>query len=62
MSEPLMTTDEIARALGITRQTVTRWIRQGKLAAITIRVGSRPVYRVTRPAFRAFLRRYVSGE
>jgi excisionase family DNA binding protein len=61
-SEPLMTTDEVARELRVTRQTVTRWIRSGRLSAITIRVNSRPLYRIRRSAFRSFAIRYVRGD
>ena len=57
-----MTSAEIAATLRVTRQTVTRWIREGRLKAVTIRVAARPVYRVRRSEFRAFVRRYVEGE
>jgi excisionase family DNA binding protein len=56
-----MTTTEVAALLHVSRQTVTRWIREGRLPAIAITVGRRPVYRVTEPAFRAFVRDYVRG-
>jgi excisionase family DNA binding protein len=61
-SERAMTTTEVARILHVSRQSVTRWIRDGRMEAITISVGSRrPVYRVTETAFRAFVRAYVRG-
>ncbi len=57
-----MTTIEVAAKLGVTRQTVSRWIRDKKLAAITIGVGQRrPIYRVREADFIAFVRRYVRG-
>lgn len=62
MNDEWMTTDEVAQALRVTRQTITRWIREGKLAAVVIQTSSRPIYRVRRSAFRDFVRRYVRGE
>ena len=56
-----MTTREIADALHVTRQTVTRWIRDGHLKAIAIEVGPRPIYKVRHSDFVAFVRRYVRG-
>lgn len=54
-----MTTSQIADALGVSRQTVSRWIREGRLAATAIAVGPRPIYRVRESDFLAFVRRYV---
>jgi len=56
-----MTSEEVASKLRVSRQTVTRWIRSKKLRAITIKVGTRPVYRVRQADFVEFLRRYVEG-
>lgn len=58
-SERLLTTGEISAALGVSRQTVTAWIRSGRLRALTIQVGVRPTYRVRERDFRDFVRRYV---
>jgi DNA binding domain, excisionase family len=60
-TERLYTTGEIARLLHVSRQSVTRWIREGRLEAIAINVSSRPTYRVSESRFRAFVRRYVQG-
>jgi excisionase family DNA binding protein len=60
-NERLMTTTEIAAALHVTRQTVTRWIRDGHLHVISIKVGKRITYRVPEREFRRFLREYVEG-
>ncbi len=56
-----MTTTEIAAALQVTRQTVTRWIRAGRFQVISIKVGQRVIYRVPEREFRRFLREYVEG-
>ena len=56
-----MTTSEIAAALQVSRQTVTRWIRAGRLQVISIKVGRRVIYRVPEREFRRFLREYVEG-
>jgi excisionase family DNA binding protein len=61
-NDALMTTQEVASALRVSRQTVTRWVRDGKLKAIRIRVGTRSVYRIRRSAFLSFLRTYVRDE
>ena len=54
-----MTTIEIADALGVSRQTVSRWIREGRLPATAIAVGPRRIYRVRHGDYLAFVRRYV---
>lgn len=59
--ERLMTTAEVAAKLGVSRQTVTRWIREGKLRVISIRASGRPTYRVPVSRFREFLKEYVEG-
>lgn len=60
-TDRLMTTAEVASALRVSRQTVTRWIRDGRLGVVTIRVGRRVIYRVPESRFRLFLRNYVEG-
>lgn len=60
-TDRLMTTTEVASALRVSRQTVTRWIRDGHIEVITIRVGSRVIYRIPESRFRSFVRRYVEG-
>jgi excisionase family DNA binding protein len=54
-----MTTEEVAQLLGVTRQTVSRWIREGRLPARAIESGPRVIYRIRYDAFVAFVRRYV---
>ncbi len=57
-----MTTSQVAARLGVSRQTVSRWIREQRLAAVATRVGPRrPIYRVREADFFAFVRRYVRG-
>jgi excisionase family DNA binding protein len=54
-----MTTEEAAGAIGVRRQTVARWIREGRLPARRIQVGRRAIYRIDRRDLAAFVRRYV---
>ena len=62
MAEGWMTTTDVAEKLGVTRQTVARWIRDQRLQATRIRVGKRATYRITRLDFVAFVRRYVEDD
>lgn len=57
-----LTTAEVAAIVGVARQTVDRWIREGKLPARRIEVGARAVYRVRRRDLAVFARRYISGD
>ena len=61
-NDRLMHTSEIAELLGVSRQSVARWVREGRLKAIAISVGPRPIYRIRASDYRAFLNRYVRGE
>lgn len=54
-----MTTEEVAQQLGVTRQTVSRWIREGRLGARAIQSGPRVINRIGYRSFVAFVRRYV---
>ena len=60
-TDRLMTTSEVASALRVSRQTVTRWIRDGRIGVVSIRVGPRVIYRIPESRFRRFLRAYVEG-
>ena len=60
-NERLLTTAEVAASLRVSRQSVTRWIRDRQLGAITIKVSGRTTYRVPESRFREFLQRYVEG-
>jgi excisionase family DNA binding protein len=57
-----LTPPEVAARLRVSPQTVTRWIREGKLIAVRIQVGKRPFYRVPLSSYRAFLLAFVHGE
>lgn len=57
-----LTTTQAAVLLGVSRQSIDRWIRDGKLRARRIQVGKRAVYRIKRSDFSEFVRRYVSGD
>lgn len=54
-----LTTTEVAEAMHVRRQTVTRWIRGGKLRARRMKVGQRAIYWVDRRELIDFARRYV---
>lgn len=57
-----LTTADAAARIGVSRQTIDRWIRLKLLKATRIEVGARAVYRI-RPADLAdFVRRYVRDE
>ena len=60
--ERIWTCPEIAELLGVSRQAVSRWVRDGKLRATVITVGARPIYRIRDRDFRAFFALYVRGE
>ncbi len=60
--EDVLSTSEVARSLHVTRQTVDRWIRDGKLRARMLRTGERGIYQIRRTDFRDFVRRYVRDD
>lgn len=55
-----LTTAEAAARIGVTRQTIARWIREGKLPARRIQVGQRAIYRIDRRDLVAFVKQYVA--
>jgi excisionase family DNA binding protein len=54
-----LTTEQAAQELGVARQTVSRWIREGKLRGRAIRVHGRTVYRIRRSDWKTFVGRYI---
>jgi predicted site-specific integrase-resolvase len=70
--DPSLSTADVAQKLGVTRQTVSRWIRAGRLHAVRIAVAATPshearlpangIYRIRPSAFAAFVRQYVRDE
>ena len=60
--DDLVTTSFIATSLRVSRQTVWRWVRDKKIRATAIKVGSRTVFRIRYSEYRRFLERYVRGE
>lgn len=62
MDDEVMSVAEVAAALHLSRQTVDRYIRQGKLRARMIKVGERGTYQVRRFDFVAFVKRYVRDD
>jgi excisionase family DNA binding protein len=57
-----MTTEEVAQLVGVTRQTVARWVREGRISARKIGSGPRVIYRIRYSAFLAIVRRYVRDD
>ena len=55
-----LTTTEAAALMGVSRQTVSRWIREGRLPAKRMRVGQRSIYRVSEHDLAEFARRYIT--
>ena len=59
MTDEWMTTSQAAAEAGVQRQTVARWIREGRLPARAIRSGSRVIYRIRRATFAEWVRRNI---
>lgn len=57
-----MSSAEVAERIGVSRQTVARWIREDRLPARRIKVGGRMIYRIRRSDFVEFVRRYVQDD
>ena len=58
-SSEWLTTAEVAELIGVSRQTVTQMIRDGRLPARAIESGSRVIYRVRRSALTEWARRHT---
>jgi excisionase family DNA binding protein len=58
----LMTTDEVAERLGMTRRTVQNWIRAGELACYQFGEGKGITYRIDPKDLEAFLKKHRRGE
>jgi excisionase family DNA binding protein len=54
-----VTTGAAAEALGVTAETVRRYIRTGRLRAQVIGGGERPTFRIRRTDLEAFLSTYA---
>lgn len=61
-SDDWYTTAVCAARVGVTRQTIDRWIREQKLPARRIAVGGRAIYRIRPVDLAAFIRRYVRDD
>lgn len=62
MDEQIMSTSEVAACLHVSRQTVDRYIREGRLRARLLKVGRRGTYQIRRSDFLAFVTRYVRDD
>lgn len=60
--DDILSASEVAAVLHVTRQTVGRWIRDGKLRARMIRTGQRGTYQIRRSDVVEFVRRYVRDD
>jgi excisionase family DNA binding protein len=58
----LLTTDEVAERLGVTRRTVQNWIKAGELACYQFGEGKGTTYRIDPKDLEAFLKRHRRGE
>ncbi len=59
MDDDLLTSTEAAQLMGVTRQTVERWVRENGLRAKVEVRGRRKVYRFRRIDLRDFARRWL---
>lgn len=62
MDDEILSASDVAAALHVSRQTVDRYIREGRLRARMIKVGSRGTYQIRRSDFLAFIKRYVRDD
>jgi hypothetical protein len=60
--DELVTISFIASSLRVSRQTAWRWVRDKKIRATAIKVGSRTVFHIRYGEYRRFLDRYVRDE
>jgi excisionase family DNA binding protein len=57
----LLTTDEVAEQLGLTRRTVQRWLKDGLLASYQFGKGKGITYRIDPKDLEAFLQKHHRG-
>jgi excisionase family DNA binding protein len=57
----LLTTDEVAERLGVTRRTVQNWIKAGELVCYQFGEGKGATYRVDPKDLEAFLKQHRRG-
>lgn len=57
--EEWLSTEEVADEIGVTPQSVRRYIGSGKLHARVLLTGARPTYRIRRHDLDAFLTRFT---
>ena len=62
MSEEWLSSSDVAARVGVSRQTVARWIREHKLRARRIEVGGRAIYRIRQVDLAAFVTKYVRDD
>ena len=56
MTDPLLTAEDVARHLGVTREKVLVLRRKGFLPAVDVSAGTRPTYRWRPSTVETFLR------
>jgi excisionase family DNA binding protein len=57
----LMTTDEVAEQLGVTRRTVQNWVKDGSLACYAFGSGKGTTYRIDPTDLEVFLKKHRRG-
>jgi excisionase family DNA binding protein len=57
----LLTTDDVAERLGVTRRTVQNWIKSGELACYQFGEGRGTTYRIDPKDVEAFLKKHRKG-
>lgn len=57
----LLTTDEVAERLGVTRRTVQNWIKAGELACYQFGEGKGTTYRIDPKDLEVFLKKHRRG-
>jgi DNA binding domain, excisionase family len=57
-----LTTKECAERVGLSRQTISSYCKSGRIKAIAINTGPRPIYRIRESDFRAFVREWIRDE
>lgn len=57
----VLTTEEVAQMLRVTRRTVTTWLQQGKLAGIKLGEGRGAEWRIRQQDLDAFIVAHLRG-
>jgi excisionase family DNA binding protein len=61
-SETFYSTQEAGALIGLSRHTIARYCASGRIKAIAINTGRRPIYRIRERDLLAFVREWVRDE